>query len=232
MADSTKSASATIAIVKPALADGNYVFTLAGSEPNFSLYNVAGVFTVSGGAIAGGEQDFVDSNNTDLHDAINPKGSKFTTTTMGIFSLRSRLVPAESAVDTVIGDGTGVETINGSIVSTSTCGTTGGPCRARLVEFDSFATSSGTLDLQDSSVATIPVTGIYAFEVQGGGVSIGGILNIASGAISPTGTVFDFNLAGMLYADQSIAAGSASAPDATGRLQLSVTPASFPILPL
>ena len=36
----------------------------------------------------------------------------------------------------------------------------------------------------------------------------------------------------MLYADQSIAAGSASAPDATGRLQLSVTPASFPNPPV
>lgn len=230
VADSTKSASATIAIVKPALADGNYVFTLAGSEPNLSFYNVAGVFTVSGGAIAGGEQDFVDSTNTDLHDAINPKASKFVTTTDGNLQLTLTTCAGTncSAVDTVIGGGTGVETINGSIVSTSTCGTTGGPCRARLVEFDSFATSSGTLDLQDSSVAAIPITGIYAFEVQGGGVSIGGILNIASGAVSPTGTVLDFNLAGTPYADQSIAAASVSAPDATGRLQISITPSNSP----
>ncbi len=236
VSDTTKTASATISVTvaQVSLADGNYVFALAGNDTAPTFYNVAGVFTVSGGIITGGEQDFVDGNNTDLHDAINPTGSNYTTTTDGNLqlTLTTCLGTVCTSVDPVIGGGTGIETINGSVVSTSTCGTAGGPCRARLTEFDTFATSTGTLDLQDSTAAATAPAGTYAMGIEGGEIAIGGILNISGTSVSTTGTVLDFNLAGVPYAAQTITTGSVSAPDATGRLQISVTPTDTTDLPV
>ena len=236
--DRTKTATATVTVTQPtiALADGSYVFSLLGSNVNVG-YSVAGVFTVSGGAITGGEQDFVDGLNSDLHDSINPTGSGFITTADG--NLQVTLVTCLglvcTSVDPVIGpSGNGIETINGTL-STSTCGTSGGPCSARIIEFDSFATSSGTLDLQDTTAATTAPAGGYAFAAFGfpsSAIAVGGVLNVSGTSISTTGTVVDFNQGGTINANQTISLGSITAPDTTGRIQLSVTPTStsLPIL--
>jgi hypothetical protein len=124
----------------------------------------------------------------------------------------------------------GVETFNGTLISTSTCGTAGGPCNARLVEFDAN-TSSGTLELQSSTAAP---AGNYAFGATGAAGfpdAIGGILSVSGTTISTTATVFDVNLGGTSSAAQSISAGSVTAPDATGRLQLSITPTNTVSIP-
>jgi hypothetical protein len=212
----------------PPIADGSYVFSVSGSNVNVALYAVAGVFKVSGGAITGGEQDYVDDSTSDTHDAITATGSSITTTADGNLqiTLTTCLGLDCTQVDPVINGGVGIETFNGTLISTSTCGTAGGPCTGRLVEFDAANTSSGTLELQSSTAAP---SGSYAFGATGASgfpVAIGGILSVSGTTISPTGTVFDLNTSGTVSTAQSISAGSATAPDATGRLQLSITPTS------
>ena len=238
VADTTKSASATIPIEAEAaaiLGDGNYVFSAAGSNTNSQSYVVAGVFTVSSGAITGGEQDYVDSTPiSDTHDALNPAGSSITTTADGNLqiTLTTCLGVDCTQVDPVINGGVvGVETFNGTPISTSTCGTAGGPCTAKLVEFDAN-TSSGTLELQSSTAAP---AGSYAFGATGAAgfpVAVGGILSVSGTTISTTGTVFDLNQGGVtISSNQSISAGLVTAPDATGRLQVSMTPTNSVSLP-
>ena len=56
------------------LPDGNYAFSLIGEDAASGQYSVAGVFTVSQGAITTGEQDFVDWANFTESDMINPTG--------------------------------------------------------------------------------------------------------------------------------------------------------------
>jgi hypothetical protein len=232
--DSTKSKSATITITQPAiaLADGNYVFSLAGSNTNGVAYNVAGVLKVASGAITGGEQDYIDATPTgDLHDEINPTGSSFTTTSDGNLqiTLNTCLVQDCTKTDTVIGGGSGAETINGSIITASTCGTAGGPCVAKIVEFDTFATSTGALELQDTAAAATAPAGGYAFAVEGVPSltdAVGGILNVSGTTVSTTGTVIDLNLGGVVSKAQAISAGSVGTVDATGRFQLSLTTAA------
>jgi hypothetical protein len=217
VSDTTKTATATISITTTtiSLADGNYVFSLLGTNTNGS-YSVAGVFNVKSGAITGGEQDFSD-NVSFTHDLINATGSSYTTTADG--NLQITLVTCNglvcTGVDPVIGPGAdGIETINGTMTSSST---------ARLIEFDASATSSGMLGLQDATAATTAPAGGYAFEVEGAPselAAIGGILNISGTTVSPTGTVFDLNSAGNLFAAQTISSGSITAPDSTGRVQI------------
>ena len=112
------------------------------------------------------------------------------------------------------------ELINGASVSAT---------RARIVEFDASATSSGTLELQDTTAAATAPTGPYAFAVQGiagGQLSIAGILNVSGATISTTGTIFDLNASGNTFAAQTITTGSVASPDATGRMTFSLTPSN------
>jgi hypothetical protein len=236
--DGTKSASSTITIGHIPLASGNYVFSLSGSNTNIAFYDVAGVFTVNGDAITGGEQDYVDNVPTsDLHDAINPTGSFVTTTADGNLQivLTTCLAQDCTQVDSVIDGGNGIEVINGSLTSTSSCATAGGPCVGRLIEFDSVNTSSGKLELQDAAAAVAAPAGNYVFGIQGIGVSglavaIAGVLDISGASVSTSGTVFDVNNGGTASTAQTISTGSVGTLDATGRMQLSITPsATFPI---
>jgi hypothetical protein len=224
--DTTKAKSASVTITQPAiaLADGNYVFSLGGSDlpaGNSSTYFVAGVFTVSGGQITGGEQDFVDDTTPTLHDLINSTGNALTTTADGNLQITLNVCLGSDCTqpDLLVGV-SGVETINGALVTAA---------KARITEFDVFATSSGTLELQDPTAATTATAGGYAFALQGSAGSqtaIGGILNISGTTISTTGTVFDLNHGGTVSTNQSISAGTISAPDASGRLQISITPST------
>jgi hypothetical protein len=220
VSDTTKTASATIsiAVTQITLADGNYVYALSGFDANQNPYTLDGVFTVASGKISAGEQDFVDDTNGDLHDAINPTGSGYTTTTDG--NLQITLVTCAgstcTSVDNLIGPGgNGMETINGSMVSST---------RARLIGYDTFATSSGTLDAQDTTAAATTPAGPYIFTAGGyEGIAGGGILNFSGATVSTTGTVVDLNQAGTIELGQTISAGSVQAPDASGRLLVQVT---------
>lgn len=231
--DPTKSGTATISVTGApiTLADGNYVYSLAGTDSNAtnttalgfpSPYFVTGVFTVTGGAITGGEQDFVDFGAV-ATDFIDPAASSYLTTSDG--NLQITLTTCTGIVcpgpDPVVGVA-GVETINASLITAT---------KARIVEFDAFATSSGTLELQDSTAIAASPVGGYAFGVQGidsGGntLAIGGVLNLDGTGALTSSSVFDQNRGGNLSANETFdtTASSVTGPDVSGRLLISLKP--------
>jgi len=200
-----------ISLEPTTLASGSYVFQLSGTNPH-GFYSVSGVFTVNHGSITGGEQDFVD-----------PAGAKSNTITGGsILAIDDgNLWIALQTGDSSIGV-SGVETLDATLLS---------PSRASLIEFDSSATSSGTLDLQASTAAP---SGGYAFFAFGrdsakSATAIGGVVNVdGSGAISGNGSIFDINDAGLAapLAAQSFAASTITAPDSMGRVEFKLVPSA------
>jgi hypothetical protein len=207
--DDAKSASANVTITgaaSRALAPGNYVFSNHGSDP----YSVSGVFTVtSAGAVTGGEQDLVNLTGA-VHDVIT--GGTWVASSDG--NLVITLVTADTAIGVA-----GVETLDATLVSSA---------KALITEFDTSATSSGTLDLQTSLAAP---SGGYAFSAAGLDstgfpLALGGVLNVDSaGAISGTGSIFDINdgIAGPLQA-QTFTASTVSTPDALGMVTFTLNP--------
>ena len=201
----------TVAVVSP-LPAGNYVYSLSGDDSNpsgASPYFVAGVFTVDGtGAITAGEQSFSDDfffvqdNISSGSVAAGNNGNVVITLNTG---------------DVNIGVA-GVETFDASMFTTS---------NGLLIEYDTWASGSGTIDLQTSTAAP---AGGYAFfnsgiDFQGLGIVIGGVINVDSaGGISGAGSVFDQNDGGTLSADQTFAASTVTAPDALGSVTFTLNP--------
>jgi hypothetical protein len=230
--DNTKFASATILITttnttlscSPQTPPCNFVFSVSGADAT-GFYSVAGVFTINSvGAITAGEQDFVDFE-TAAHDTINPGTSSVSTTADGNLQI------VLDTQDTSIGV-SGVETFNGTLACT---------CTARIIEFDSSATGTGTLDLQNSKASP---TGGYAFSLNGVdtndfALAIGGIVNVdiangdGSAGISGNGSIFDVNDngSGTSFQAETFAASTVSAPDSLGMVTFTLNPtdsADFP----
>ncbi len=212
--DNTKSVSANVAITTPApsaLADGTYVYNISGQDNNGS-YFIVGAFAVKSGAITGGEQDFADpgSSYTDNLDASN---SAITTS-------NGAAVITLATGNSNIGVG-GTELLHGTMVSGS---------RLLITQFDTFASATGSIDLQSS---TAQPSGGYAFMVNGSDdgtpvnqLAIGGILNFSTGTLSTTGSVFDFNDGGDFGQAQGFGSGSVSTPDTYGRVTFNLAPNS------
>jgi len=214
VADNTKSASAVITITGAStLADGTYVFSIQGqdtdSDGSFygNPYAVVGAITVASGAITGGEQDFIDYNLATLTDSIT--GGAVSATADG--NVQITITTGDASVGVA-----GVETLNGAQVSAS---------KVLISEFDTFATSSGTLELQTSAT---PSGGGYAFTTNGFDASacpavFGGVLNVdGSGTVSGAGSVFDLNDCGNQLIAQVVDPSTVTAPDAFGRVQVSL----------
>jgi hypothetical protein len=214
------------------LPDGTYVFSLSGTDSNnYSPYYVSGAFTVSGGAISGGEQDFTDFVSSDLNDGINPTGSSLSTTADG--NLQITLVTCTGACpsgpDPAIGvGGNGTETINGTVLPLSSTS------RTFINEFDAWASGSGELDTQ-SSVAAL--SGGYAFVLGGwdfndNPLAVGGILDVSAGSILPAGSIFDLSDPGaappaLVQGGALTGASSVTAtPDTFGRVTFSLVTAN------
>jgi hypothetical protein len=229
------------------LGNGNYAFTLnGGNTDDTSLFFVSGVFTVSGGVITGGEQDYVDVDNYSNNeiggqDLINPTGSKISVTADGNLQvvLTTCLGSTCTSTDGVVGVN-GVETINATLRPSN-------PNLAALIEFDASGTATGELRLQDQTAAAATPSLGYAFQVSGYDgqeldagtnlfLNIGGVLNVdGAGTISGTGSIFDANDggSGTTFQGETLQAntGTVSAPDAFGRVVFSITPtdtADFP----
>jgi hypothetical protein len=223
------------------LGNGNYAFTLSGLDTDdLSFFFVSGVFTVSGGAITGGEQDYVDAanysnNGAGGQDLINPAGSSITTTADGNLQivLTTCLGSTCTSTDAVVGVG-GVETINAALRPSN-------PNRGVITEFDGSGAATGDLRLQDPTAAAATPSLGYAFEVSGfdggeisGGTTLfilnmGGVLNVdGAGTISGAGSIFDANdnSSGTTYQGETLQAnaGTVSAPDAFGRVVFTITP--------
>ncbi len=210
--DTTKTASATITISAPItniLANGTYVYHLAGDDAT-GPYFVAGAFTVQNGAITGGRQDFSDVSNF---------------YTNNLMASGSSLSAAGSNIQIVLNTGntnigvSGVETLRGVRVSGS---------RVLISEFDTFASATGSLDLQTSTAAP---SGGYAFSVRGSdgtqqqyALAIGGVLNINGSSVVVANSVFDYNDGGSIGKGLSFSSGSVSTPDTFGRITITLTP--------
>jgi hypothetical protein len=213
--DTTKSASATITIATtapPVIADGTYVYHLAGQDNNLNYY-VVGAFTIKNGVITGGEQDFTDANNFG-NDQLIPANSNITATAGNVQLV---LATADSSIGV-----NGVLTLRGTPVS----GT-----RMLLSEYDNFGAAIGSLDLQTSTAAP---SGAYAFAINGvdnttaeNQLVIGGVLNFSGTSLNTANSVFDVNDgSGQTLLAQSFSSGSISAPDSFGRTTISLTPSS------
>lgn len=214
--DPTKKASASVTITEssgPVLADGNYVFHLSGSDVN-GPYTVAGVFSIAAGVITGGEQDFSDPN-AGYSDTLNAKTSSLNTAGGNIQLV---LDTGNSAIGI-----NGVETLRGTVVSST---------RVLLSEFDLSAAGTGALDLQTGTAS--PSAG-YAFAISGNDtngnpLSIGGILNFSGTALVSAGSVFDYSTfyasvqGATVQSNESFQSGSVTAPDAYGRVVITLTP--------
>ncbi len=213
--DKTKSASATITItaVKIVLNDGTYVFHVSGDDTN-SQYFLAGAFTVKGGLITGGEQDFLDSN-FGQNDKLSASGSNLAFTTDGNIQITLNTGDKNVGVN-------GIETFNGSAVS---------PSRLLISESDNFASGGGSVDLQ-TTVAT-PAGG-YAFAVLGADnqnpqqpLGVGGILRFNGTSLDTSAnSVFDCNDSGVPALGQAFTGGSVTAPDAFGRVSITLNPSN------
>jgi hypothetical protein len=222
---------ADTAIVGPSVADGNYAFSLAGTDANGNPFYVSGAFTVAGGLITAGEQDFTDytgnSIDSDLFDQINPTGSGVTTTPDG--NLQITLVTCDgtganacAGTDPVIGPaGNGTETINGTVLPLSTTG------RTLINEFDAWASGSGELDTQVTTAftsGTAPGPASYAFVLSGvdfaeNPLAFGGILNVDTvGGISGAGSLLDANNNGIPTRGETFNASTVSPADSFGRV--------------
>lgn len=231
--DLTKSASAAISIttsVAPTLPAGNYVFSLTGTDTNgFSPYFYAGAFTVasSGGltVISGGEQDFSDLNYLATAEAIT--GGTITSTADG------NLLLTLNFSDSYINNGLGTVTFDASLVSTT---------KGLLIEYDSFGSASGEVDLQATSLPT--PSGGYAFFTSGlaeapGTTTVypfswGGVINVdGATSISGTGSIFDMNngATGLLYSDETFAASSVTSPDSFGLVTFTLNPSGVSTVP-
>jgi hypothetical protein len=120
--------------------------------------------------------------------------------------------------NTAIGVG-GVETLRGVRVSGS---------RVLISEFDTFASATGSLDLQTSTAAP---SGGYAFSVRGTdgtqqqyALAIGGVLNINGSSVVVANSVLDYNDGGSVEKGLMFSSGSVSTPDSFGRITITLTP--------
>jgi hypothetical protein len=216
--DPTKSASTSIVITAaaPTLANGTYVFQISGLTGGQSS-SMTGVFVASNGAVTGGEQDwtyyFNDGDSSYPYSSFQKiTGGSYATTPDGNLQVTLQIASG------------GPETFTGTL----TAGAHG------FIAAIDGSPASGTLDLQTSTAAP---AGGYAVSLSGGDESseavwIGGILNIDStGGISGAGSVLDvINNQTNTANTQSLGASTASAPDASGRVQIHLVP-SGSILP-
>lgn len=204
----------TVVLAPPPLAAGNYVYSITGEDNNplgASPYFVAGVFTVdASGAVTGGEQSFSD-------DFFFVQDSIVGATSSVVAGNNGNVVVTLDTGDTSVGVG-GVETFDASMVTTS---------NGLLSEYDTWASGSGTLDLQTSTAAP---AGGYAFfnggiDLNGLAIVIGGVINVDSaGGISGAGSIFDQNDGGTTSVDQTFAASTVTAPDTFGSVTFTLNP--------
>jgi hypothetical protein len=196
----------------PVLANGTYVYHLAGQDAN-GPYFVAGAFSVSNGAITGGEQDFTDAAGI-ATDTLVASGSSLS-------QVGGNIQVVLNTGDSSIGVN-GIETLRGTVAYTG---------RVLICEYDASATGTGSIDIQTGTAAP---AGGYAFYVSGqdgsafaNAIGIGGILNVGGTALTVSGSVFDLNDGGnSVLQNQSFASGTVTLPDSFGRVAFTLVPSS------
>ena len=159
-----------------------YSFFMSGEDGSGGYYALAGSVLIDGnGNVLGGEQDY---NDGGTYFSPEPKGDQITG---GALTFPSGAPPGQATLtlntnNNNLGlNANGAEAFGVQFVN---------PSHALIMQFDGFATSSGSMDLQ-----TLPTTlsGSYAFAVSGFDssftpVSYGGVFAISGGTIS-NGTI-------------------------------------------
>jgi hypothetical protein len=220
--DKTKSASAQIVVTAmgPTLANGTYVFQIAGQPGNQANFTT-GVFTANNGQITGGEQDSIaytalddngDAYGYPIFQTIT--GGSYATTADGNLQISIAIGPDE------------VETL---------AGTLGAGAQGFVSGFNG-ASATGSLDLQ-SSIS--PPSGGYALSLFGGDGMQGptwlaGVVNVdGPGAISGAGSILDVVDSGAQQGGTyTLGAGSVSVPDSLGRVQIQLLPIPSTLQPI
>jgi len=210
-------ASAPVAITNPGLVSllkGQYAFSVKGIDTNGTgTYAAVGSITADGlGNITAGEEDFVDT--VAAHEATLTGTYTIGTDGRGTMTL--------TASDTTI-DVNGVQTLSFAVVT---------PQHALVIEFDTFATSSGSLDLQTPGNFSLgSISGPYAFLFSGldytavTNMALGGVIT-ADGAGNISSSANDVNDGGAVSAN-SFTSGTYTAPDSFGRGTATLGSSSF-----
>lgn len=198
----------------PPVKSQNFSFYVSGvdsvnfdGETIINPYDIAGVVAIANdgsGKVTGGEQDFSDGNTI---ASPQPQGD---TILSGSLAMQSNGQATLTLVtnNTLLG-ANGTETFALAFSNAN---------HALISQFDGFATSSGSLDLQTS---TSPPSGAFSFVATGSGINVepvveGGVFSVdATGNVTGTG---DVNDGGSVTLGTPIPAGAMlSAPDAFGR---------------
>jgi hypothetical protein len=188
----------------------SYTFYMSGQDINGSSYALAGSMAVDpNGNVIGGEQDYNDGVG---FTSPQPKGDKITG---GTLTFSAGAPPGQGTLtlntnNTSLGinaDGTevfGIQFVNSN--------------HALIMQYDGFATSSGSLDLQ---ILPSTLGGSYAFALSGldsssTPVSFGGVFSINGTSIS--NGIIDINDSDNFGLTTGTAfSGTISAPDTFGR---------------
>jgi hypothetical protein len=204
--DPTASANANTTVV------ANYSFYLSGQETGELFYAVAGSVTIDpSGNVVAGEQDYNDGSGI---ASPQPSGDSITGGTLTVDGTTGQgtltLVTNNASVGSAGTETLGVQFINNN--------------HAQIIEYDSFATSSGSMDLQ-----TLPsaLDGGWAFALTGVSTGFqsgrrivqntevnGGVFTISSGNL--TNGAVDANNGGTVTMGTAFT-GIVSAADSFGR---------------
>ena len=213
-----------------AVTQANYVFYASGQDlfaGSLNYYSVAGVVTVdSNGNVLGGEEDYNDAfgaigaGEPNTPDTIAAGGTVTVDPTTGL----GTAIITSSNTNTGVA---GVQTFAIQFVN---------PNHALITEFDGFATSSGSLDLQSATALTGPAS--FAFAMSGVDTGyfswgFGGVFT-TDGSGNAAGFV-DINDDGTVTTANALTATSGT-PDAFGRNVVTVstpaiTLATYPVGP-
>ncbi len=208
-------------VATAATLSGQYAFYMGGYDSVGNFYAANGSVTLDGlGNVTAGEEDL---NNTSYTTAV--EGDALTGTyTVGSDGQGTMTLTAKAAgvADPLVGV-SGVQTLSFTVVNLS---------HLLITEFDSAATSGGSMDLQSGSAITAGIAGKFAFTAGGfvGGVptSLGAVYTATPGT---PGTILAFGTAdenvGGSATFGSISNGTYSAADSNGRGSFSMGSMTF-----
>jgi hypothetical protein len=209
-ANSAAIATGTVTITTSSTAgglNGQYSFLVSGSDPSGFYVAVGSVIANGSGVITGGEEDLCDLSG--CATAILNNNGSYATGTDG----RGSINISSTAI--------GPQTLQIVVTSTS---------HALVVEFDGNATSSGSLDLQDTTAFSgTAITGNYSMAMNGLDITeiseqiavpaaLGGIMT-ADGAGGFTNVTLDVNDDGTVSSEPTVF-GATAGPDTFGRVAM------------
>jgi hypothetical protein len=187
--------------------NGQYSFLISGVDPSGFYVADGSVIADGNGNITGGEEDLCDLSGcgTDILSGTYATGSDG----RGSINVSSTTL--------------GPQTLQIAVTSSS---------HALVVEFDGNATSSGSLDLQDTTAfSASAISGNYSMAMNGLDITeisqgtafpgaLGGIMT-ADGASGFTNVTLDINDGGTVTTEPTVLGASAPQPDSFGRVVIS-----------